>query len=281
MNELIKIAVSYYNQFDSPQYYIQLKSWSFWIALISSLMFISMTIVVFGDIFNPNVDHKMSAHFLGFRLEHSLMYLAEIVFLFTLPSLLKAKDESVLDQIKSTRNEVVKDIDEAKVLVLKEYFGNSQYEFLDHANNIRSIQNLLKQYEKPGMVSSRYIRETIYSPESKSRLLALLIFLFSFSALLLTRSDSALDVLISIFTLNSVGSLLAMYIPTVITLWAIMVFVKALLVKLGGLFRWMLSLGLSRCERETWAISYLMRDLIELHKFKKKEENQSIILVSR
>lgn len=281
MNELIKIAVSYYEQFDSPKYYIQFKSLSFWIALLASLMFISMTIVVFGEIYNLSVEHKMSMHFLGFRLEHSLMYLAEIVFLFTLPSLLKAKDKSVLDQIKSTRNEVVEDIEEAKIVVLKEYFGNSQYEFLEHANKIESIQNLLKHHERPGMVPSGYIREAIYSPDSRPRILALLIFLFSLSALLLTRSGTALDVLITIFTQNTVGSLLAMYIPTVITLWAVMVFVKTLFVKFGGLFRWFLSLGFSRHGRENWAISYLVRDLVELHKFKVNEENQSILLTDK
>jgi hypothetical protein len=274
MNQIFKFSADYYKTFESPKYYCHPKHLSF-----ASAIFFGLGFVVYFLYLSYNVitDAQYRLHVMEFSYRYVILFGLECCFLLAMQKLDKQREKAVLNKANAVNREIADSISEAKKSRLCKYFNTNDTEFLKYAKKIDEMLRLYESYKKPTAITPGFILQFIYNREARPRILALLILSFSLTLILIVNTGVNAETVYNVFNTANEGVLFFLYVSALFIIITVGFFVKVLSFFFGETVNWFLVLKSAESYHSTWAVRYLIRDLVEFQVFDKTDKGGVII----
>lgn len=259
MLKYTNIAKKFHSRFEGADLYPNLKSW-IWVAWVAyALDFIAAT-GVFLYVVGTTTSHSWSFFF------GALVISAEIGFLVTSNAIDDHKNKKQNQRFKLKGTDVTEQLHDAKRKELEDLLGQRASNFLAVAQEVAELQATKKLFAQPdlGFWSS------IFHPDSKSRLIAILLGAIGLIGALIANSVGST----ALFDLIASG-----HLPFLLVLCAFIAAVFHFFIYLcrlayrvlsGKVMEWLLRLGWSKAA-EKLALNYMVNALVDLHEPVKTE----------
>lgn len=253
------IAKKFHSRFEGADLYPNLKSW-IWVAWAAYALDFIAAAGVFVYVVGTTTSHGWSFFF------GALMLAAEVGFLVTNTAIDEYKNKSQNLRFKLKGPDVTEQLQHAKRQELEELLGQRASNFLAIAKEIAELQATKKIFAQPDLG----FWSNVFHPDSKSRLIAILLGAIGLIGALIANSvgDTAF------FDLVASGDLpfLLFLCAFIAALFHFFVYVCRLAYRVlsGKVMEWLLRLGWSKAA-EKLALSYMVNALVDLHEPAKTE----------
>jgi len=247
------IAKKFHSRFEGADLYPNLKSW-IWVAWVAYALTFIAAAGVFLYVVGTTTSHGWSFFFSG------LMLAAEIGFLVTNNAIDDYKNQNQNQRFKLKGPDVTEQLQHAKRKELEELLGQRASNFLTIAKEIAELQATKKIFAQPDLG----VWNSIFHPDSKSRLIAILLGAIGLIGALIANSvgDTAF------FDLVASGDLpfLIFLCAFIAALFHFFVYVCRLAYRVlsGKVMEWLLRLSWSKAA-EKLALKYMVNALVDLH----------------
>lgn len=183
MNQNFVIANRYYRDFEDLSGYVSFRDWRVLGLILSGACFVYSCIG-----FVTGVTDRQSA-LIGF----GFIVVSEILFLLFWFFTLSLRDKRVKAKFNKKYSWNQSSLSRIKRRRLAELLGCPPQQFLEEAKVLDEILMLTEKYRGPFELTAEQLSQWIYSPESRARLLTLLVFLASAVTVLSVREEANLS----------------------------------------------------------------------------------------
>jgi len=254
MNQYFLIASSYFRALEGRQLYPPFRSW-YWCGWLLSA---AVLLFAFGAV-------ALRPHGLG-NAETFLLMLAEAPFLVASLSIKQYRERAVLESLQVEGSDAPNTMDGCRRVLLERLCGVPADKFAALAKECSDLLALQRTHHLwPDSFRERYLPK-IYDPESKSRLLTLVLSSLAIFVALFNRSwsDSSPSI-IEVLADPGVRSLVATVVIAAALLFFALLGLQAVASMVAGeVATWWAKLT-GRTSKGRLALRYLMRDLVLLH----------------
>lgn len=256
MYEYMKIAREYFDEFEGKDLYPDTRSWMLWLGVVLLAALIGAFIHVI----------QAGAHAKKWGVEMAVLAIAEIAFLVLCNKVQGNKRRMSVDRAKARYDIGSDDFDLLKRASLQRLTGVPPHQFLSVAEECSKLVKLKNEYRLASDGSAVTFGRRIYDPDSKARLLAIVLSSCAIFVALLPKADpdqgnALLAAITAPGVLQAIGSMM-MLAGMFFIVW---IALHQLLQSTGGFFhRWITRIW-PRISGGDLAMRYLVRDLIGLH----------------
>lgn len=253
MDEYMKLAGAYFNQFEGRQLYPGWRSPLPWMWLISLALWL----------------HALLQFVLGhFSWKWSIPHIVvtEIIFIFFSVAIAEHKKKSIMRAFHLRFGGEMPNIRECRRLALNALCPESRGDFLKVAKECTELQSLKNANRAFSDMDMSYWARKVYDPESKGRLISIFLAGVALCVALLVKSlpqdsTSLIEVLVS----GSVFSLSGKMMGYAFVFFLIWLGLKVIALTLfDGILLWATKITKRSGSSET-ALRYFVRDLVRLH----------------
>lgn len=269
MEELYRLANEYYTKLESFKDKEIISSKYLWLALLFFIPFLCtfyefLNLTLFGE--NRTI----------FNVWFGAALLFEIIMLLLWTRLVDLRDSKNIRKLTLELRYPIKNIEEAKVALLRNYFACNENDFSKVAKNLSDMLDVSSFYSNKKSFIERVFC-FIYNQEANNRVLALFILICSLTTILSISNGQDIT---SVFSFYSNASAEEIFKLFSILLGTVFVVAFALIQVFTALKYLMITISLNllfKNSKNLEAVKYLIRDLNNYHIFTKTEDKKIII----
>lgn len=256
MNEYLKIARVYFDEFEGRELYPGMRSWMFWLGCILFAAWVAAFIYVI----------QAGPHLKTWGIEMSSLAISEVAFLLFCKKVQANKRCRAIERAKSRYVIESDDIDLLKRAALQRLIELSANEFLSIAEECSKLMKLKSEHRLATDGSTVSFGRKIYDPESKARLLAMVLSSCALFVALLPKADPEQGyALLAAVADPGVHAFIGSIMLLAGMAFFVWIALQQLLLATGWFLRkWITRISSSTSASEL-AMRYFVRDLIALH----------------
>jgi hypothetical protein len=256
MNEYIKLAREYFGEFEGRELYPAVWSWTFWLGVVLLAVWVA------------SVAYWISAgsHAKTWGPEMTLVGAAEVAFLLFSSRVQARKRRNSIERAKRRYGIENDDLDLLKGAALQRLTGVEPHGFLAVAEECSKLQKLKGEFRLAADGSGVSLGRRIYDPDSKARLLAIILSSFAIFVALLPKTDPEQGyALIAAMSDPSVRAFVWTIMVLAGMVFLVWIAIQQILQSTGGFVRtWVARMTPSSSAKDI-AMRYFVRDLIAFH----------------
>jgi hypothetical protein len=256
MNEYLRIARQYFDEFERRELYPGIRSWMLWLGFV----LFAAWVVAFIHL------GRNGPHVKTWGVDMIMVAVAELAFLLFCNKVQSDKRLRSIERAKSRYAIESDDLDVLKRAALLRLTGAGPQSFLAVAEECSKLMKLKGEHRVASDGSTVSFARRLYDPDSKARLLAIVLSSCAiFVALLPKASPEQGYVLIAAIADPGVRSLIGGVMLLTGMVFFVWIALHQVLESTGGFLRtWITRISPSKSSSDL-AVKYFVRDLIALH----------------
>lgn len=256
MNEYVKLAREYFDEFEGRDLYGNVWSWTFWLGVALLAAWVGAIIYLLSA----------GTHVKVLGPEMILVGITEIVFLLFCNKVQARKRLNSVERAKRRYGIDSNDVDALKRAALQRLTGVESQGFLGIAEECSKLLKLKGEFRLEEDASAASFGRRIYDPDSKARLLAIVLSSLAIFVALLPKADPEQGyALIAALTEPSVRTLIETIVVLAGMIFVVGIAILQLLRSTGGLIRTWVARLTPIGSASNVAMRHFVLDLVALH----------------